>query len=133
MRPIIPSAFGLLLALSIPADARDLTYTVRKGQTISFGPWYYMDRTTCRMIGVPKVTVVKPPKHGSIATSTSQAKPGRPEQIAACPNLVLTHINAIYTAREAGTDNVSFLVEYSPPLAGDWLYNISVQVVDVDK
>ncbi len=116
-----------------PATARDLTYTVRKGQEITIGPWYHIGTSPCRMIEVPRITTIEKPQLGVLATSTSPGKPERPEQLKACPNLTVTQVNATYKASQSGTDAFSFLLEYKPALSGDWLYNVTVQVVDVPQ
>ena len=132
-RTVCIASFAALLLFSVaPSFGHDLTFTVRKGQIVTMGPWYHMvyPYPPCRMVEVPRIVTMTKPEHGSVDTQQSRGKPASPQQIKSCPNLTLTRINAIYKADQAGTEKFSFMIEYNPPIQGDWIYNVTVQVVE---
>jgi hypothetical protein len=117
-------------ALPPGASARDLQYTVSIGKTFAVdGVFYKMAVGSCTQDGRAHVRVIKAPTLGALRTRADRGPPVVALQISSCPNLILDRVAAVYSAKKAGEDNFQFLIEYDNPISGDWLYNVTVQVV----
>ena len=112
------------------AIARDVTYSVTKGKRIQIGPWYEMSYPSpCQQIGVAHLKILRSPTLGTLVPRPHRGPAVRPDQVGACPNLVLDRLEVIYTAKKVGDDQFQFLVDYDPAIPGDWIYNVTVHTV----
>lgn len=124
-------ALGLAcVALSPGANARYVQYTVSIGKTFAVrGVFYNMSLATCTQNGFAHVKIIKAPTLGTLHAKADKGPPVVPSQVSSCPNLILDRVSAVYSAKKAGEDNFQFLIEYDNPIEGDWLFNVTVQVL----
>lgn len=102
-------AVAVLGAIASAANAEDLTYNIRSGETVS-EPLYLLTEGTCTSSGQFRTKVLKEPEHGKLVV--------RPDTIVAtdppCKGHKFIGTTYSYTSRKGfrGTDYLSVSVGY---------------------